>query len=233
MKSFVDFLNESLILEGLILFKPTAKTAQLAANVEDAIKAFINNSGKKYSINSKTDIKQVYDDFLNYCAKGSNTRGVKSETLKEVGITDGKELLNLIVNHADELEKDKVDINKFFKMTQLEKDYKSWKKSDDYSKGEKYNPEEDDDENEEELKRTLLIYNAKDPGNNDDIRKYDFYGKMGKSTAHQVNMRKMDWKYDTGLNYYDARPILQYNYRKKSKEELEKVEFIDDNNFLD
>lgn len=232
MKSLTEFIRESLLLEALILFKPTAKTAQAAANVEDAIKAFINNSGKKYSINSKTDVKQVYDDFLRYCAKGPNTRGVKSETLKEVGITDGKELLNLIANHADELEKDKVDINKFFKMTQLEKDYKAWTKSDDYSKGEKFNPE-DADESEDELRRTLLIYNAKDPGNTDEIRKYDFYGKMGKSTSHQVNMRKMDWKYETGLNYYDARPILEYNYRKKSKEELEKVEFIDDNNFLD
>ena len=41
-------------------------------------------------------------------------------------------------------------------------------------------------------------------------------------------MLKVDWKYMTGLKYFDARPILLSNYLKKSDAELQKREITDD-----
>lgn len=42
MKSLVEYINENLYInEALILFKPSAKTAQDAAKIEDAIISFI------------------------------------------------------------------------------------------------------------------------------------------------------------------------------------------------
>jgi len=37
---------------------------------------------------------------------------------------------------------------------------------------------------------------------------YPFNGAIGKDTAHQLNMLKLDYHYTTGCPYYQARPIL-------------------------
>ena len=43
----------------------------------------------------------------------------------------------------------------------------------------------------------------------------------------------MDWHDQTGLNYYDARPILLSNYLKKSEAELAKREVAFDDSDLE
>ena len=83
MKSLVEFINENLqqIDESLILFKPTAKNAQDAANVEDAIKNFLNTTKKRYSFNNKHELELFFNDFV---------KTTDAKILKEFGITDGK-----------------------------------------------------------------------------------------------------------------------------------------------
>lgn len=228
MKSLVEYINENLYInEALILFKPSAKTAQDAAKIEDAIKSFINNSNKRYSFDNKTDLQQMFKDF---CSKSK----ISTKLLKEFGVIDGKTIASLIIANKEKLEKDgwKFDCIKSFDETEQQKKYKAWKESDNYVKGEKFSKADLKDADEEELVRTLVVYDVNNPGNEETTIKYDFYGKMGKDTMHQINMIKVDWKYGTGLKYYDARPILLSNYLKKSDAELAKHEIVFDDSDL-
>ena len=228
MKSLIEYINENLnINEALHLFKPSAKTAQDAARIEDAIKSFINNATKRYSLNNKSDLDQLFNDFM-------KSKKLDTKILKEFGITDGKSIAKLIVANKEALEKDGWRFNaiKSFDESEQQKEYKKWKASSDYVKGEKFSKADMKDADEEELTRTMVVYDANDPGNEETTIKYDFYGKVGKDTSHQINMLKVDWHYGTGLKYYDARPILLSNYLKKTDAELAKREVAFDDNDL-
>lgn len=229
MKSLVEFINENLqqIDESLILFKPTAKNAQDAANVEDAIKNFLNTTKKRYSFNNKHELELFFNDFV---------KTTDAKILKEFGITDGKSLAKLLVDNHKKLEDDKWNLKaiKSFDESEMKKEYKKWKESKDYIEGKQLNKEQYKDADEEQLKRTLVVYYANDPGNDETTIQYDdFEGKIGKDTSHQINMLKMDWHNQTGLNYYDARPILLSNYLKKSEAELAKREVAFDDSDLE
>lgn len=228
MKSLTEYINENMMInEKLYFFKPSAQRAQDAANVEDAIKNFLNTTSKRYSFENKSDLDQLFKDF---CKKSK----IDNKLLKEFGIIDGKSIAKLITSHKEELEKDGWNFNaiKSFDETEQQKKYKAWKKSDDYVEGKKFNKADYKDADEEELERTLVVYDANDPGNDETTIEYDFYGKVGKDTSHQINMIKVDWHYETGLKYYDARPILLSNYLKKSDAELAKREVVFDDSDL-
>lgn len=209
------------------IFSNHLPKAQDAANIEDAIKNFLNTTSKRYSFENKSDLDQLFKDF---CKKSK----IDNKLLKEFGIIDGKSIAKLITSHKEELEKDgwKFNAIKSFDETEQQKKYKAWKKSDDYVEGKKFNKADYKDADEEELERTLVVYDANDPGNDETTIEYDFYGKVGKDTSHQINMIKVDWHYGTGLKYYDARPILLSNYLKKSDAELAKREVVFDDSDL-
>lgn len=229
MKTLIEYINENIILnEALILFKPTAKTAQNAANVEDKLKSFFNNSKKRYSFENQTDIKQMYNDFVKYAR-------LDNKVLKEFNIVDGKTIVYLIVNNKEALEAAGWNFNciKSFDESEMEKEYKSWKNSDNYVEGKKFNREEYKDADEEELKRILVVYDRNDPGNEDTVIEYEFTGKRTKENSHQANMCKMDWAYSTGLDYWkNANTILLSNYLKKTDAELAKREVVFDDSDL-
>lgn len=231
MKTLVEYINENLqqINEALILFKPNAQNAQNAAKVEDSIKNFLNTAKKRYSLNSKHEIELFFNDFVKFAK-------IDSKLLKEFGIVNGKSLAKLLILNREKLENNKWNLKaiKSFDESEMKKEYKKWKESKDYVEGTQLNKENYKDANEEQLKRTLVVYYVNDPGNDETTIKYeDFEGKVGKNTSHQINMLKMDWCDKTGLKYYDARPILLSNYLKKSDEELEKREPIFDDSDLE
>lgn len=234
MKSLSQFLQESQISlqskiqeydridEALILF-PNGKPFQLAAKVEDGLRNFLRHCKKRYSFNNKQDLEKLFKDYLDYTH-------LTWKDVKNFGIVDGASIADLIIRNKEALEKDgwKFDNISSFDETKMQKEYKKWKNSDDYVQGKRLDKSEYDDANDEDLVRTLVVYDANDPSNPETTLEYDFEGKRGKATDHQVNMIKMDWKYETGLKYYDARPILLSNYLKKSDAELEKVSAFND-----
>ena len=133
------------------------------------------------------------------------------------------------------MEKDgwKFDAIKSFDETEQQKKYKAWKNSDDYVEGKKFDRDKYTNADEEELNRTLVVYDRNDPGNEDTVIEYDFIGKRTKENSHQANMCKMDWAYSTGLNYWkNANTILLSNYLKKTNAELAKREVVFDDSDL-
>lgn len=224
MKSLKDYIYEALLeSKGTMLFKMNAKNAQKAVKLQDNLRAFVKHAKSEYSLTNKSDLEKMFKDFIKYAK-------VDISTLKEFNITSGLDIANILIKNRENLEKDGWEFDKIksFNETELEKQYKKWKNSSDYVEGHKLNKKEAKELDEDELTRILVIYDANDPGNEETTIEYDFTGKRGKDTDHQVNMLKVDWKYMTGLKYFDARPILLSNYLKKSDAELQKREIIDD-----
>ena len=232
MKTLVEYINENLqqINEAFYLLKNVnAKNAQSAAKVEDSIKNFLIGAKKRYSFNNKHEMELFFNDFVKFAK-------LDSKLLKEFGIVDAKSLAKLLVDNKEALEKANWNLKaiKSFDESEMKKEYKKWKESKDYVEGKELNKEQYKDANEEQLKRTLVVYYVNDPGNDETTIEYeDFEGKVGKDTSHQINMLKMDWCDKTGLKYYDARPILLSNYLKKSDEELAKREITFDDSDLE
>lgn len=225
MKTLQEYINEALVSKSGTkhLFKITKDNAKNVGLIEDKLSAFFKHSKKRYSFTNKTDLKQMFDDFVSYS-------GISRSTLKEFGLISGAAIADLITKQHDELVNDGWDFRsiKTFDETEREREYKKWKNSDDYVEGKKLRDEKElSDEPEDELKRTLVVYNADWPGNPDTTLEYDFYGKRGKSTDHQVNMIRVDYHYRTGINYYKANAELLSNYLKKDEEALKKKEIWD------
>lgn len=225
MKTLQEYINEALVSKTGTkhLFKITKDNVKDVALIEDKLKAFFKHSKKRYSFTNKTDLKQMFDDFF-------KDAKISRSTLKEFGLISGAAIADLITINHDELVNDGWDFRsiKTFDETEREKEYKKWKKSDDYVVGKKLRDTTDlSDEPEDELKRTIVIYDANWPGNPETTFEYDFYGKRGKSTDHQVNMLRVDFHHLTGINYYDARAELLTNYLKKDEEALKKKEIWD------
>ena len=220
MKGLVKYINEALVSNSGTkhLFKITKDNAKNAALIEDELSSFLMHSKKRYSFTNKNDLEQFFKDFVSYSK-------ISKDVLKEFGLISGSVIADLITKHHDELVNDGWNFKsiKSFDETEREKEYKKWKKSDDYVEGKKLRDERElSDENE--LKRTLVVYDADWPGNPDTTLEYDFYGKRGKLTDHQVNMIRVDYHYRTGINYYKANTALLSNYLKKDEEALKKKE---------
>lgn len=220
MKGLVKYINEALVSNSGTkhLFKITKDNAKNAALIEDELSSFLMHSKKRYSFTNKNDLEQFFKDFVSYSK-------ISKDVLKEFGLISGSKIADLITKHHDELVNDGWNFKsiKSFDETEREKEYKKWKKSDDYVEGKKLRDERElSDENE--LKRTLVVYDADWPGNPDTTLEYDFYGKRGKLTDHQVNMIRVDYHYRTGINYYKANTALLSNYLKKDEEALKKKE---------
>jgi hypothetical protein len=162
--------------------------------------------------------------------------GIQANTLKEFGLKNSKDIAKLLVDNVVKL-KDAVwefDSISTLDDTELEKEYKKWCKSDDYVKGKPFRSKiEKIDEPEEAEVRTIVIYDANFPGNPDTTLEYEFVGKRNDESKHRINMMKMDWRFATGLKYFDARVCFYTYYINKSEEELRQREFSFDNSDLD
>lgn len=220
MKTLQDFIFDNIISEGVQIFKLNASNAAIGFKIQDAIRDFIKHSNKRYSFNNKQDLQSFFKDF---CTKKSN---ITKNDLKAFGLYDGKDIAKLIIAKKDELEKDgwNFDAIKSFDETEQQKEYKKWKSSDDYVEGKKFDKDKYKDADEDELTRTLIIYDKNYPGDPDTTLEFDFYGKRSADNMKQVHMLRMEWRYLTGGKYYDAREILLSNYLKKSDAELAKRE---------
>lgn len=223
MKSLVQFVQESLITEALVLFKVNGRNHQLGAKIEDGLRNFLKFAKKSYSFNNKTDLEKFYKDFKEYAK-------LSISDLKEFAIVDAASLANLIINNHEKLQEAgwKLDKIKSFDESARQKEYKKWKASEDYVEGKAFSRKDAEDESEDELERTMVVYHCDDPGDESLVREYTFKGKVTKDNQRQISMIKMDWCYQTDNDYYDARPILLSNYLKKSDAELEARTAVDD-----
>lgn len=213
MKSLTEKLQEAMytvILEELqSVWKKTAKNIKETVAIQDKIKEFcLGMKGKKVSLHNKSELRKAFKEFMSKMPFGNATQN--REVLKKYGLATEEGFARFILGSHDELEKDGcyIDWVKQWDESAIEKEYKKAKENGEIVT-------KDDDEVED---RDLVIYDRWDPATH---AVYEFIGKRGKSTDHQVNMCRVDFKYEYGVKYYDCYPILAKNYYGH-EEELKK-----------
>lgn len=200
MKSITTFLNESLY------------------PVKFAVKNFVNfiaeftrlgECPKRIHLENTDQCKKVFAAFESFCV--IKFGGKTPEILRQVNCYTYKLFKAYMHDHAEELEKNKANLNKFidFNLSESEKAYKKYKKE----HPEEFDAISDDDAQE----RDLTIYDRYNPSNHTN---YKFVGKRGKDTEGQVNAFRQDFHYATGVKYYNCYSCL-YSYYIEHKKDLE------------
>lgn len=207
MKSIISYIKENFNINEDVqsLWKKTAETLE----IQSKVKSFFNQMrDKKVSLENKNDLSKTYQAFLKTLTYGTNARTI----LGKYGIGTPEGFKNFILKEKETLEKNKYNISwvKDFDLSETEKEYRAYKKSDEYKSGEK---KEEDDANP----RELVIYHRYDPGN---YLVYPFSGNRGKSTQHYVRMCRMDFSYETGVKYWETYDCLSKHYFSHTPEEL-------------
>ena len=233
MKSLIEYINEA--IEKFDLLKPKASNAQEAISLLDCIRDFLKGLKKQLSLTNKTDANKLFNDFSKSRELGILKNKFGNNLLSKYDIdTFQKFAIFLYTNASKFLDEDgkyKWDIKniKQFNLSEREKEYKDYKKSDDYVAGIKWD-KDDFDPNQEE--RRIVVYDRWDPSN---IYVYPIKGKTSnKETVHQINLDRMDWcwqnGYKIGKKYFDAYWKLETNFYKNgpAKQDIDPNEFFDD-----
>lgn len=222
-------LKEYMILEMSLFTKDEmtdiwGKATRQVAEFVTYFEKFLNKIKKEYSIVNKQHVGYLWNIF-----KKEVSSMVKSNTLREFNCDTPENLGRLLGNNADlinkKLGKEYIKTN----LTKTEREYRNWKDTDEYvplSDYDKNDPYEDD----EELGRAWCIYCNFDPGDTSLVKVFRMNGKTtDKNVMHEINMHKVDWKYETGLKYFDANPCLVEHYRSTDKESLrQEVDYLYD-----
>lgn len=192
------------------IFKLNINNALQGIQLESKLQEFCNRKSKKYSFTCKNDMEVLYYDFVKFS-------GLPSYIFKEFGLRNSDDIKNVLIQHAEVLKKNGWLFNaiKSLNDSEREKEYRQWKRSTDYCAARQFRGKQNYEEPEEELKRILVIYNADDPQNPETVLEYDFVGKVGKDTEHQINMLRYDFSRLTGIDYFKANPCLLSNFLNK------------------
>lgn len=206
MKSILEFIKESFQLnEGLTIKNVFNIKDSEALEVLTNIKRFCEEmKGQKVSLDNQTELRTAFNKFI---SKSTWPKSMVHKIYRNYGLATEKGFRGFFLSNHDKLEKQKINLDwvKQFDLTEIEKQYKAYKESDDYiqgRKGEDVNPDEIEE-------RDLIIYDRWNP---DTFEVFTFKGKRGKNTDQQVNMFRMDFHYDYDVKYYDCYPILAKNY---------------------
>lgn len=234
MKDLSKFIKENLKRQksttgNFHLFKVTASTAKYVSEVESKLRQFCefgpSDRKKPYSFFNTDDMKVMFDHFAKFSA-------IPDHILREFGIRSSVDIASLLVSNITNLKLAGWNFSMIscLDTSKTEKEYLKWRKSDEYTAGQSF--AENADAFDDKLVRTIVIYDANWPGNPDTTIKYPFIGNRNEESNHRINLMKMDWRYLTGLEYFDARVCFYTYYMNKSEDELKQVELDLDNSDL-
>ena len=214
MKNLIEYINEALIInEAQVDFwsLPVKDKAEMISYLDKTFNE-LKQKGT-FSLNNQTDIKKIYKELKN--KSGAENSTFMMDKISKCGFKDPESFAKFIINSHDELVKNKLNIDwvKQWDETTIEKEYKKAKENGEI-------PDNIGDEDADD--RDLVIYDRWDPATHS---VYPFTGKRGKSTDHQVNMIRMDFKHEYGVKYYDCYPILAKNYYGHEEELKKRAEY--------
>lgn len=205
-------IESSMILEAEAesLWKQSKEASEIRYKLKNY---FVSLKGKKYSLGNQTELRKIFKDFINTLTFGNYTSNLTA--VKKYGIATESGFAKFILDNHDNFIENKfyIDWVKQWDESEIEKEYKKWKESN------KYVASISDEDAEE---RDLVIYDRWNP--EEHIVK-PFRGKRGKSTDHEVNMLRMDFKHEFGVKYYDCYPILFKNYEGHIEELKKRAEY--------
>lgn len=205
MKAIIEYIKEALQMNESAKKDVFNIKDKEALEVLTNIKRFCDSmKGEKKSLDNKTELRTLFNKFIE---KSTWPKSMVHSIYKQYGLATQEGFRGFFLSNHDRLEKQKIYIDwiKQFDLSEIEKQYQTYKKSDEYvpgRKGEDVDPEEVEE-------RDLVVYDRWNP---DTFEVFPFKGKRSKNNEKQVNMFRMDFRYDYDVKYYDCYPILAKNY---------------------
>lgn len=177
-----------------------------AKQIQDKLKNFLTGYKGKVSLTNKSELSKFFKQFVATLSFGTGMQNLR--VLKEYGMATEQGFAAILLGNHEKFEEKEWNVSciKNFDLSEVEKEYRKWKNSDEYVKGVNVNDIEDTDDLDD---RTLIVYDRWDP---ETAEEFDFKGKRGKNTEHFVNMCRVEFGKDTDTNYYNCYPILAKNY---------------------
>jgi len=206
MKNIKEYITESYITEAVNEIKSIWASKIEAKQIQDKLKNFFKGYKGKVSLTNKSELGKFFKQFLGTLSFGTNMQNLR--VLKDYGMATEQGFAAVILGNQKEFEENKwnTECIKNFDLSEIEKEYKKWKDSDEYVQGVKVDDTSEQDDIDD---RILIVYDRWDP---ETAEEFDFKGKRGKSTEHIVNMCRVEFGKDTDTKYYDCYPILAKNY---------------------
>lgn len=205
MKNLKEFIKECYEISEAALLNVFNVKDKEALEVLTNIKRFCEEmKNEKVSLNDQQQLKKAFNKFIE---KSTWPKNMVRNIYKKYGLAHAEGFRGFFLSNHDKLEKQKINIDwiKQFDLSEIEKEYKSYKNSKDYIQGIK-----GEDVNEEEIEeRDLVIYDRWNP---ETFEVFPFHGKRNKNNEKQVNLCRMDFHYDYGVNYFDCYNRLAKNY---------------------
>lgn len=228
MKTLIEYIHEAFHSNDLVKLTMSKSNIELLNKIEKSFNEI--NKTKTFSLGNKQDVKKLFKLFIE--KMGYPKELDARQILKKYGVYDEQTFAKWLILNADFLKEHnyKIECIKDFNESELDKKYKTWKNSANYVEGKIFDKENFEDDEEE---RTMVVYDVNDPANPDTTLEYSLVGKVGKDTQNQITMFKVDWHYQTGLKFFDARPILAQNYIKFGKDKLEKFIYVSDDDLTE
>jgi len=184
-----------------------------AAFLKIAIEDVLTNM-KPFMANNKKASENFFADVIAYVRSyrhnknpyyGMNYRSVR-EVFGKFGINNGIELVNVLITNKSEFDKHTYPLlaSGIKKLKNLRSNGENRKKFKSYTHYDGLDPE-----------RTLAV---RSQHGEYDVLFYKFTGMIGKDSAHQLNLLKMQYHFDSGCPYYQVRPILLSTWQQLDKE---------------
>ena len=177
---------------------------------------------RTYSTKNQNDVSSIWNKFEKIVKKQYSLNELKS-----FNCATKEQLIAILADNYDIFSKKNPRVEIKTNLTEIQKEFKKYKASDNYAPLEDYDPNlsyEDDPD----LGRAFVIYWAYEPGNIDCCKTYWINGKTtDPEVKHIQNLHRADWNYELGLGYYHGNTCLVDYYRKTDKEKL-KGEYITD-----
>lgn len=243
MKTLHDFITEALAKNpnrNYVKLAQTPKHAKMCSHLSRGLKGIsdelANNStykkeNGKLSLSNKVHRKLLFDAVLD--RMGFQSSKEARQLFREYDVWSAEDFANWLIVNSAYLESNSYNLKhiKDFDETERERQYKAWKASDKYIPGKIYDKDDTEEYDKDADTRKMLVYDVNDPGNKETTLQFPLVGKVNKQNSSTITNFKMEWHELTGLRFFDARPILEENYIKMGKDQLQKVEYIENDDF--
>lgn len=243
MKTLQDFITEALKKNPERNYVKLAQTPKHSKMCDHLAKGLRGIGGKlsdnatfkkangKLSLSNKAHRKLLFDTVLEMMGLESSKEG--RQLFREYDVWHAEDFANWLIFNSEYLESHSYNLRhiKDFDETEREREYKAWKSSDRYIPGKIYDKDDIEGYDRELNTRKMLVYDVNDPGKKETTLQFPLVGKVNKQNSTTITNFKMEWHKLTGLRYFDARPILEENYIKMGKDQLKKVDYLENNDF--
>ena len=195
-----------------------AKT-KTAIQMLDLMKQFFATTKNQYKITRKAQSKSLFNDLTLYIMRNMPTMRnpyTLSKQLSFYGIENHSDLSKALLEQTDDFLEQRFNFKNIYELSKEKLDRmdligRQYIK--EHGKGVVIDPSDEiTEEDQSKLGRTIVV---RSKYGNGPVMTYSYDGPIRQNSLNQI---KMAYRYETGVSYYEARPILLSSWLKLDEE---------------